>query len=113
MAVKQAVQKCEPFVKKKRQFKVNIILVVILVININNNNHWTLWWDKSKMWTERLTYVQKDHQKQGASCLHKFKPKPYLFQSESKNPETVIREEKSSSLGTKGWRFVVGFHKKR
>lgn len=64
------------------------------------------------MSTERLTYVQKDHQTWKENCLHKFKAKPYLFQSESQNLETVIHEEKSSSLRRKGLGFLVAFHKK-
>ena len=40
------------------------------------------------------------------------KAKPYLFQSESQNPETVIHEEKNSSLRRKGLGFLVAFYEK-
>ena len=40
------------------------------------------------------------------------KAKPYLFQSESQNPETIIHEGKNSSLRRKGLGFLVVFHKK-
>ena len=40
------------------------------------------------------------------------KAKPYLFQSESQNPETIIHEGKNSSLRRKGLGFLVAFLKK-
>ena len=40
------------------------------------------------------------------------KAKPYLFQSESQNPETIFHEGKNSSLRRKGFGFLVVFHKK-
>lgn len=40
------------------------------------------------------------------------KAKPYLFQSESQNPETVVHEGKNSSLRIKGLGFLVAFHEK-
>lgn len=40
------------------------------------------------------------------------KAKPYLFQSESQNPETVVHEGKNSSLRIKGLGFLVAFHDK-